>query len=121
MNEIEERNNIPSSSTLSKFGVRAVGFLASGIALMILNAIASSFWPGLIVGGLVCLFGFSSFLSKDPLDKKAGFIIITVGILTVLSGFLLPATVLLRIGVFCLLALGIWNGIKFFLGLKKRS
>ncbi|MCL2209999.1 MAG: hypothetical protein FWC19_07820 [Treponema sp.] len=127
MYEIEKRNNdIPSVSKLSKLGVSAVGYTAGGIFLFILNAVTTSVIPGLIIGGLVFIFGLSSFLSKDPADKKAGFIITAAGILTIISKIKIPflaplSGAILGIGAVGLLALGIWNGIKFFIGLKKRS
>jgi len=126
MNDIEKRNNIPSTSSLSKLGVSAVGYCAAGIFILILNSVVRSTWPGIIVGGIVCLFGIGTLKSKDPADKKAGLIITAAGALTVLSRINIPfitpvSSFLLGIGAFGLLALGIWNGIKFILGLKKRS
>ena len=126
MFEIEKRkNDIPSASQLSKTGVSAVAYIAGGIFLYILNAVTgSSFIPGLIIGGIVFLFGLSAFTSKDSADKKAGLVITAAGALAMISkipilGILSKAA--LGLGAFGLLALGIWNGIKFFIGLKKRS
>jgi hypothetical protein len=124
MYEIEKRDNIPSASSLSKTGVRAVGYTAAGIFVLVLNAFPN--WLGLIAGGLVCLLGLGSLRSNDLTEKKAGIVIVTAGILTVLSKVGIPliapvSQVLLGIGIFSLLALGIWNGIKFIIGLKKRS
>lgn len=126
MYDIEKRNSMPSTSSLSKMGVKAVGYTAAGIFLLILNAVTNSFLPGLIIGGIVSLFGIGSFRSKDPSDKKAGIIITAAGILTVLSSTSIPhitrfSGTLLGIGAVSLLAMGVWNGIKFILGLKKRS
>ena len=126
MNEIERRSEVPTTSSLSKTGVRAVGYTAAGIFILVLNAVARSFWPGLIIGGIIAFFGFGSLRSKDPADKRAGILITAAGILTVLSKIPIPfiqgvSSVLLGIGAVVLLAVGIWNGIKFFIGLKKRS
>jgi len=126
MNEIERRSDIPTTSSLSKMGIRAVGYSAAGIFVFILNAVTGSIVPALVIGGLVCLFGFASLSSKNSTDKKAGIIIVAAGALTILSKIGIPlitplSGTLLGIGAFGLLALGIWNGIKFFLGLKKRS
>jgi len=123
-NEIEKRESIPSASTLSKLGITAIGYSAGGIFLFLLQAFARFRGLGLVVGGLVCIIGIASFTSKDPADKKAGAIIMTAGALALLSK--IPAVApfagtLLSIGAVGLLALGIWNGIKFFIGLKKRS
>jgi hypothetical protein len=126
MNEIENRNNIPSTSRLSKLGISAVGYTAGGLFILLLNTIARSPILGFIVGGIVCLFGIGAFLSKDSTDKKAGFIIMAAGALTILSKIGIPVITafsgtILGISTFGLLALGIWNGIRFFIGLKKRS
>jgi len=124
MNEIEKRSEIPSPSKLSKLGISAIGFTAGAVFLFILKAFSGVPLLGLIAGGVVTLLGIGSFLSKDPADKKAGAVIMTAGILVLLSKVPLVAplaSTLLSIGAVGLLALGIWNGIKFFLGLKKRS
>ena len=126
MNEVTKTNDIPSTKSLSKTGVKAIGFTAAGIFVMLLNAVTQSFWVGLVVGGIVTLLGIGSFSSKDLADRKAGIIITAAGALTILSKTGIPllapvSNVLLGIGAFGLLALGIWNGIKFFIGLKKRS
>ena len=126
MNEIERRDEIPSTTSLSKTGVSAVGYTAAGIFLMILNAVSSLTIPGLIVGGIVGLFGIRSIASKDPADKRAGLVLTAAGALTVLSKIPIPfiqgiSGFMLGAGAIGLLGLGIWNGIKFLIGLKKRS
>jgi hypothetical protein len=126
MKDIEKRDEIPSTAVLSKLGVSAIGYTAGGIFLFLLNIFARFRGLGLIIGGIVCLLGIGSYLSKDPADKKAGLLITAAGALTVLSKTGIPfitgiSGVLLSIGAFGLLALGIVNAIKFFAGLKKRS
>ena len=126
MNEIERKDEIPSTSKLSKLGITAIGYTAGGIFLFILQVVARFRVFGLIAGAVVCLVGIGSLLSKDPADRKAGVIITTAGVLAVLSKSGIPGVMqvtgtLLAIGAVGLLALGIWNGIKFFIGLKKRS
>jgi len=125
MNDIEKRGGIPSTSSLSKLGVTAVAYTAGGIFLLLLQAIARGGF-GFVLGGLVCIAGIVSFTSKDQSDKKAGAIIMAAGVLVLISKIKIPviapiAGVLMSIGAIGLLALGIWNGIKFFIGLKKRS
>jgi len=126
MNEIQKRDEIPSASRLSKLGITAIGYTAGGVFLMLLNAISRLRGLGLVVGAVVCVVGVVSLLSKDQEDKKAGAVIAAAGALTVLSKTNIPlitavSGTLLSIGALGLLALGIWNGIKFFFGLKKRS
>jgi len=123
-NEIERRNEIPSVSTLQKLGITAIGYSAGGVFLFLLQAFARFRGLGLVIGGLVCIIGIASFTSKDPADRKAGAIITAAGALALLSKIPAVAPIagtLMSIGAVGLLALGIWNGIKFFIGLKKRS
>jgi len=122
----EKKDDIPSTSSLSKLGISAVGYAAGGIFLFLLNAFARFKVFGLIIGGIVCLVGIGSLMSKDQADRKAGLLITAAGALTLLSKAKLPfitpiSGTLLSIGAIGLLALGIINGIKFFIGLKKRS
>ena len=124
MNEIEKRDNIPPTSTLSKQGITAFFCTAGGVFLIVLRAVTKIPVVGLIAGAVVCAVGIGALLSKDPSDRKPGAVITVAGALAILSK--IPkisgaANVLLGIGVVSLLALGIWNAVKFFTGLKKRS
>ncbi|WP_461245802.1 hypothetical protein [Treponema sp. R6D11] len=126
MDEVENINDIPSTSSLSKLGITAISYIAGGIFLFLLNIISKFRVFGLVVGGIVCLVGIGSLFSKDPADKRAGLLITTVGALTILSKSRITFLVavcgtLLSIGSVGLLVLGIINGIKFLIGLKKRS
>jgi len=126
MNDIIRRDEIPSVSKLSKLGVSAVGFGAAGIFLSLLNTISAAPVLGFIAGGIVCLFGIGALSSKDPTDKKAGIIITAAGALTIVSKIGIPlisgfSGFLLGAGAFGLIALGVVNAVKFFIGLKKRS
>jgi len=124
--DVEKIDDIPSTSSLTKLGISAIGYAAGGIFLLLLNVISKFRVFGLIIGGVVCLIGIGSLMSKDQADRKAGFLITAAGALTILSkagiSFLkVISGTLLTIGAIGLLALGIVNGIKFFIGLKKRS
>ena len=125
MNDLEKKHNAyPSTSTLSKHGITAVASTAAGIFLIILQNLISKPVGAFIIGGIVSIIGIVSLLSRDSTDKKAGAIIGGAGVLVLLStipGVGAIAKVLLSIGAVGLLALGIWNAIKFFKGLKKRS
>jgi len=123
-NEIEKREAIPSTSSLSKMGITAIGYCAGGIFLILLQVFSRFRGLGLVIGALVCIVGIVSFTSKDQADRKAGAVIMAAGALALLSKIPVVAPLagtLLSIGAIGLLALGIWNGIKFFIGLKKRS
>jgi len=126
MNDLEKTGDYPSTSTLSKQGLTAVACTAGGLFLLILQSIARFRVLGLIIGGVACVLGIISLLSKDSADKKAGMVISGAGILALLSKIgpaplkALAGTLIAISGV-GLLALGIWNAIKFFKGLRKRS
>jgi len=124
MGDVMKRDEIPSTKSLTKSGVAAVGYIAAGAFIGILNAFSAIPILGTIAGGVVLLIGIGSFFSKDPADKKAGLIITAAGALTLLSKipFLTGVSqALLGVGIVGLLALGVFNAIKFFRGLKKRS
>jgi len=126
MYDIERKDEIPSASSLSKLGITAIGYTAAGVFLFFLNIFSRFRVFGLIIGGIVCLVGIGSLMSKDPTDKKAGLLITLAGALTLLSKAKIPfltavSGTLLSIGAVGLLAIGIINGIKFLIGLKKRS
>ena len=122
MNDLEKQDEYPSTSTLSRQGLTAVGCTAGGLLLLILLPFALRF--SLIIGGIACVFSTLLLLSKDTDDKKIGTFMGIAGVLTLLSKLPLVGPVagtLIGIGGFGLLAFGIWNAIKFFIGLKKRS
>ena len=126
MNDIERADSYPSTSTLAKQGITAVGCIAGGVFLFILQAIARFRVTGLVVGAIACVVGIVSLMSKDPSDRKPGAVITGAGFLVVLSKTGVPllqaaAGTLLSVGAFGLLAIGVLNGVKFFRGLKKRS
>ncbi|GHV96561.1 hypothetical protein AGMMS50293_28810 [Spirochaetia bacterium] len=126
MNDIEKTDPIPSTSTLAQQGITAIGCTAGGIFLFVMQAIARFRVLGLVMGAAACVVGIVLLLSKDSANRKPGAVITGAGFLVVLSktGILLlkaAAGTLLSIGALGLLAMGIWNGIKFFIGLKKRS
>jgi hypothetical protein len=126
MNDIEKKDDYPSTSALAKQGITAVGCTAGGLFLLLMQTVARMPVLGLIVGGIACVAGIACLVSKDAADKKAGAVLGGAGILVMLSKTGLPlikaaAGTLIGIGAVGLLALGIWNGIKFLAGLKKRA
>jgi hypothetical protein len=124
MNDVERNDDIPSSSSLSKLAISAVGFTAGGVFLFLLQIFSRLRGLGLVVGAVVCVIGIVSLMSKETADKKAGAFIAAAGALILLSKIPMIAPIaatLLTIGSFALLGKGIWNGIRFFIGLSKRS
>jgi hypothetical protein len=124
MNELERRN---PARTLEKRGVAAVADLAAGIFLFVLAALGGRFAiMGIILGALAGIFGIAALRSRDSADRKAGAILTAGGILAVLAragaAFFRPlAGTLLSVGAFGLIAMGLWNGIQFFRGLRSRG
>jgi hypothetical protein len=111
-----------TASSLSKKGVMAIGCIAGGLGLFILGSLSTV--AGIVTGAVAAVVGICALSSKDPSDKTPGFIIAGAGALTIVSklpllGFL--AKPVLGFGAVVLLGVGIWNGIKFFKGLKARS
>jgi len=107
-------------------GVTAIVYIAGGIFIFILQAFSKLRGLGLVAGAVVCVIGVISLMSKDPANKKAGSIITAVGVLVLLSKIRIPfiapvSATILSIGGIGLFTMGIINGIKFLIGLKKRS
>jgi hypothetical protein len=111
-----------SRNSLSKRGITAIGCIAGGIGLFVLGSLSTV--AGIVAGAVAGVVGICALTSKDPTDKTPGVITTGAGALTIVSklplvGFL--AKPLLGLGAIILLGVGIWNGIKFFKGLKARS
>jgi hypothetical protein len=110
------------TNVLAKQGITAVGSIVGGVALVIMRALPPLI--GVIAGVVVGVIGIGGILSKDPEDRKPGFLAAAAGALSVLAriGIIRPlAGTLLGISALGLLAMGIWNGVKFIKGLKGRS
>ncbi|MDR2158485.1 MAG: hypothetical protein LBP23_00280 [Treponema sp.] len=127
MNDIEPAEPYGSAKSLAKQGVTAVGCIAGGLFLFVMNVIGTRFpVAGIVLGVAAAVIGIGALFSRDPDDRKRGAVITAAGALVILSRVGIPfirllAGTLLGIGAFGLLAMGIWNGIKFFRGLKSRS
>ncbi|GHV68680.1 hypothetical protein AGMMS49928_08790 [Spirochaetia bacterium] len=125
MNDLEESEGLVPANVLSKQGMRAVGGIVGGAALFVARIL-----PWIVsvpLGIIAAVVGLSALRSRDRSDHLPGLIITATGALTVLAKlpavkFLWPvAGTLLGIGTVGLFALGIWNAVKFFIGLKRRS
>jgi len=108
------------TNTVAKYGVYMVAGIGGAIILLVLKNIS---WLGIIVGAIVLFLGIGVMSSKNSKDTFPGILCVAAGILTILSclpfgGF---SKVLLWLGVLALLIVGIWNGVKFVLGIKSRS
>ncbi|MDR2070439.1 MAG: hypothetical protein LBP81_03340 [Treponema sp.] len=122
MHDIESRNRYTPTNILAKQGVTAIVSLIGGAGLLIAGALPPVI--GIIAGGVIGVVGIGAAMSKDPEDRKPGIFAAAAGGLTILSkiGIVKPlAGTLLAIGAIGLLAMGIWNGVKFIKGLKNRA
>ena len=103
-----------------KNSILMLGCFVGAVLLFILNALPGFF--SFITGALLAFFGYGILTSKKSNDKMAGFVIIIVGALTILSIFPFfkhPASWLLKAGAIALLVLGVWNGILFLLSFRR--
>jgi hypothetical protein len=128
MNDIEPAEPCGSAKSLARQGVSAVGCLAGGLFLFVMNVIGSRLpvVAGIALGAVAAVIGIGALRSGDPGDRKPGVVITAAGALVILSRVAAApvrplAGTLLSIGAFGLLAMGIWNAVKFFRGLKSRS
>ncbi|MDR0909642.1 MAG: hypothetical protein LBM77_07730 [Spirochaetaceae bacterium] len=122
-NYYPEKVDYVPRDVLAKQGIRGVGGIIGSIAIQVLAALPSI--VGLIGGAVVGVLGIGALVSKDPTDRKVGLVVTAAGALTMLAKmpfipFIRPlAGSLLGIGALGLLAMGIWNGLKFIRGLIK--
>jgi hypothetical protein len=120
---VPQKDTYTPTSVLAKQGVAALGCLAGGAILLLINAFPT--WLTVVVGVLAAIVGLvAPVVSKDPEDKRPGVLLAIVGGLFILSnvpvlGVL--ANVCLGLGTLGLFGLGIWKGIQFIKGLKARS
>jgi hypothetical protein len=122
MNDLIPGGDYTPTNVLAKQGLTAVGGIVGGLLLLIIRVLPPV--AGIIAGAVVGAVGVVALLSGDKDDKKPGLVTAVAGGLSILSkiGIVRPlAGTLLGIGAIGLLAMGIWNGIKFFRGLKNRS
>ncbi|HUX11715.1 MAG TPA: hypothetical protein VMW87_01730 [Spirochaetia bacterium] len=116
-------NELVPREVLAKQGMKAVGGIGGGAALLILSAVTASHLPAIIIGGILTIVGLA-ITSKAKDDRIAGTVAVGAGVLALLKG----------IGIFAKLAGGlIWvsgvgliiaGGIslyKFIKGLKSRG
>jgi hypothetical protein len=126
MSDIEKQEYTPTN-VLAKQGVSAIGNIAGGVLLLVMQILGGRFRPlGIVMGLVIGGFGVSGLLSKDPEDKRPGMILTAAGILELVFQFGIPilkpiAGTILGIAALGLLAMGIIKGVKFFKGLKSRG
>ncbi|MDR2803303.1 MAG: hypothetical protein LBB22_03315 [Treponema sp.] len=116
---------IEKNDALSKTGVSAVFQIVGGVALSILGMLPAVL--ATVAGGALTILGLAGVSSRDKEDKKIGLVLTLAGAAAVLSryGVIAPlkaaGAIALHAGSFALIGLGLFNAIRFVLGLKKRS
>ncbi len=110
-------SDIVPRSEVSRQGVKGIGSLAGGAALLIL----SSLHPigGFIIGGVLALAGFALWGSKA--DRNVGIVAAGAGIVTIASKIIPGLGWLMWIPGVVLLGTGIYYLVRFFANLRKRS
>jgi hypothetical protein len=113
----------PSTRTLVRQGLSAVGFLAAGIGLSVMGSLPPML--GIVIGAAACFLGVGSVFSHDHTDRMGGTVLFAGGALTLLAKFRIPllaplARIALSVGAVACLGLGILNAVRFFRGLRER-
>ncbi len=117
---------------LVKQGMRGLGGLAGGAGLFVLRLFTHGTeitlplglkisLTGLIVGGVVTLVGLAIGSSRE--DRRAGLVVTAAGLLTLACSLPLVRPIgvtLMGIGIFGMLAIGVFNLIKFLRNLRRR-
>jgi len=124
--EVDSKNPIVPREVLVKQGTSAIASLAGGAFLLILAFGARFPILGIILSAAALIVGIGALFSKDRADKKPGLVLTGAGAMGMVIRFGIPllkpfAGFVLGLGGIGLIAMGIWKGIKFLLGLKSRQ
>ena len=120
-------NEVQSGGKLAKWATNAIFGIGVGIALFTASFFVS--WlmqpAGLVIGGVLALLGFSGIFSRDSSDRKDGLFVLFAGVVLFGAAWGIgpiknAASWLLSTGGVVSLALGVWNGLRFLLGMRKR-
>jgi MFS superfamily sulfate permease-like transporter len=119
MGDLVPEGEYTPTAVLAKQGVAAVGCLAGGAGLLVLQILPPIM--GIAAGALATFVGAGALVSKDADDKKGGLIVTAAGLLSVLAR--IPVTRRFAAPLMALAAAGliIWGavkGIKFIKGLR---
>jgi hypothetical protein len=122
----EVKDQVVPRDVLVKQGTAAVTSLAGGVLLLIMAFGARFPILGIILSIAVLVIGIGALFSKDKSDKKPGLVLAAAGAMGMIIRFGIPilkpfAGFVLGLGGLALIAMGIWKGIKFIMGLKSRQ
>ena len=112
-------SDIVPRSEVSKSGVKGVGAVAGGAALLVLNWIAAIPVVGIIAGAILAVVGFSLTTSRS--DRTLGVVAAVAGIVTAAASLIHGLHCLILVPALGLLGIGVYLLFKFFRGMKSRS
>lgn len=116
-------DDLVPTQTLAKQGVAAVGGIAGGIGLWVLNGLAHVPVVGIVAGAVVTVIGVVALRSEAPEDRRVGGVVTGAGVLSILSGIGIfggLAGGLMGLASIGLIGLGAVNAWKFYKGLRSR-
>jgi hypothetical protein len=112
-------SDIVPRSEVSKSGVKGVGAVVGGTALLVLSAISQIPVIGVIAGGVLAVVGLSLTTSRS--DRTAGAVTAVAGIVTAAAALIPGLRWLVWLPGIGLLGAGIYMLFKFFRGMKTRT
>ena len=112
-------SDIVPRSEVTKSGVKGVGAVAGGAALLVLSAISHIPVVGVIAGAVLAVIGFS--LTSSRSDRTAGVVTAVAGIVTAAAALIPGLNWLIWLPGIGLIGTGVYMLFKFFRGVKSRS
>jgi hypothetical protein len=112
-------SDIVPRSEVSKSGVKGVGAVVGGAALLVLYGIASIPVIGIIAGAVLAVVGFSLTTSRS--DRTAGVVTVVAGVVTAAASLIPGLRWLIWLPGLGLIGTGVYLLFKFFRGMKSRS
>ena len=112
-------SDIVPRSEVSKSGVKGVGAVAGGAALLVLSAVSSIPVIGIIAGAVLAVVGFSLTTSRS--DRTAGVVTVVAGVVTAAAALIPGLRWLIWLPGLGLIGTGVYLLFKFFRGMKSRS
>ncbi len=112
-------SDIVPRSEVTKSGVKGVGAVVGGTALLVLSAISSIPVIGVVAGGILAVVGFSLTTSRS--DRTAGAVTAVAGIVTAAASLIPGLRWLVWLPGLGLLGAGVFMLFRFFRGVKTRT
>jgi hypothetical protein len=124
-NEQNSERNYPSTETLNILRNKAIWCFVGGLSLVACRFVAGKLVYAFGAGVIICALGVGWLMANNPVNKRLGAIIISIGILVMLSGVrlsVLPVITATMLSIISmgLLVMGIKNLIRYFVAQSKR-